>query len=315
MKQKNSKDMQIVQRYLRESGLSAWVHSLRNKSLARYLVYITVDWLLIACSIYIFVLEPYLLPASIIIIGNRQRALGNILHDFSHGGFKENHKMIDLLANILLALPAMSTISLYRKAHLGHHVFAGDPEKDPDYINIFDADQSFWRIYLELLISMNFWVSSVFGFTLKNQRCFLFVFTWWAVVLSISAVSFGPYTTISFFALWFVSRATTFHAITILREMADHVGKVGNGIFSYTRNSPTASIWNIVIHPHSNGIHLLHHLLPDVPFYNLKKIHERLLQWSLYAENEHCDQYFRYFFNNQNNGLVLTDSISKRQQI
>ncbi len=51
----------------------------------RPLLDIAMDWVLVVASVHaVVVLGPWIAPAALVIIANRQRALGNILHDAGH---------------------------------------------------------------------------------------------------------------------------------------------------------------------------------------------------------------------------------------
>ena len=55
-----------------------------------------------------------------------------------------------------------------------------------------------------------------------------------------------------------------FHLILVFREMCDHFGQT-----HLTRDVLGNRLWAALIHPHNNGYHLTHHLMPSVPYYRL----------------------------------------------
>ena len=51
--------------------------------------------------------------------------------------------------------------------------------------------------------------------------------------------------------------------------------------------------WSWLLHPHGNGMHLTHHLVPGVPHHALHAAHALLGNWLPYAQAEQCDGYFQ----------------------
>jgi fatty acid desaturase len=89
-----------------------------------------------------------------------------------------------------------------------------------------------------------------------------------------------------------LARATAFHAITTFREMCDHYGLAEGGVISFSRDILKNSAWYSLVHPHNNGYHLTHHLLPAVPYYKLPQAQGLFATMPTYQEQCHvCDSY------------------------
>jgi fatty acid desaturase len=84
-------------------------------------------------------------------IGSRFRALGNMLHECSHGTFVRGPKLNMILGH-LLAFIDFTDFEVYRREHMSHHRHIGDPVLDLDFIN---------RSELSLLLSAHF----IFGWS------------------------------------------------------------------------------------------------------------------------------------------------------
>jgi fatty acid desaturase len=272
---------------------------LRRKNGMHVLLDIAFDWFAILASTYlVWRIGFYIVPAAIIFIGNRQRAMGNLLHDAGHRNLFRSNKTNDFIAGIFLAPALFNDLKIYRKLHLLHHSFLGDPQRDPDYITPAQGTRDgWWPTYFNELFSFKSWRGSVIGHLASpnmNLARIAHIILWWFVVLSAIAFLMGAKFTLIFCGLWLLSRASTFHAITIFREMCDHFGLEPGGIFSFTRDISIPGPWRCIIHPRNNSYHLTHHLMPMVPYHNLHMAHKMLIDLPYYRERAECCQ--GYFF-------------------
>ena len=267
-------------------------------NLARPLTDIAFDWLAILASVGAVVwLSGWLAPLALCLIANRQRALGNILHDAGHRNLWRDCQINDSLAHALVAPFLFASLADYRAAHFKHHLALGDGVSDPDFLPIPDHPPQHWRTsYQRNVCSWPAWLSSVAGHLAARDvpaSAKLFIVAWWCIVVALMVFFTGHVFTLTFVALWLVARATLFHLITTYREMCDHFGLRPGGIFSFTRDMACHSFWRHVIHPRNNGYHLTHHLLPAVPYYRLPQAHRLFRQMPVYrARGQVCDAYF-----------------------
>jgi fatty acid desaturase len=289
------KDISDLKLHLISIGSYERFQNLRKPLLWLSLFNVITDWCMIfvVCVIY-KELGIYSLPFILLVVGNRQRALGNMLHEASHKNFGSRKHLADWISSLLIALPLFSPLYFYRELHNSHHRNLGCPSGDVDLINDASRSDDRWhQILFKHMFSFEMWKSSTFGLFLKvNAISHISIFIWWLAFLTILSYLTSLEFSSNFLFIWFLSRATTFHGITVFREIADHVGLKPGNIIGFTRNNPTQGLLRIVFHPHNNGYHLIHHLDPSIPFFALPKAHELLLDWSRYAEAEHCDGYF-----------------------
>jgi fatty acid desaturase len=309
-----ARDISEAHEFLCEAGLYTLSRKLLEKSLFIYLCLAILDWAIIGASAYCsFIVHPALAIFAVLVIGNRQRALGNLLHDFAHGGFGGREKPVaDSLATIFLTLPMFTTLRAYRRTHFAHHWFSGSPQADPDYIiDETLACKSHFQVFLRYIFDRRIWLADALGLwpslslAEKTQ-----VATWWICVIGLLAVFVSPKFSVFFAAIWIASRLTSFHVITTFREMADHMGMEPGALMSYTRNSPLTGFWRPIIHPHNNGLHLVHHLFPRAPFYSLPALHQLLMPWPKYARSEHCLGYFGPFSGDGSRARCVFDSFT-----
>lgn len=249
---------------------------------------IAFDWTIICLAVFaVYKIGWALTPIGLVAIGNRQRALGNLLHEGSHGNLSSNRLFNDFLAHLLLAPPLLNNLSVYRELHARHHAWLGDAQRDPDLLPPLAHEGDRWvQVYARYLVKFSLFRGSLMGHLIASQcghRQKLCIAAWWMATMS-AVIAANTHLGAIFLALWFGARITVFHAITTFREMTDHYGLKPGGIFSFTREIPDHGMLSVLIHPHHNGYHLAHHLFPAVPYHQLPELHTQLI--ALPAFNE-----------------------------
>ncbi|MGE3757393.1 MAG: fatty acid desaturase family protein [Pseudobdellovibrionaceae bacterium] len=274
---------------------------LKKRSAIISLGSILLDWALISVGVYLITLSSAWMPLALILVGSRQRALSNLVHDASHGNLAKSRKLNDILANIFAAWPMGDSVANYRSSHMDHHRFLGQPVADPDFENhrLYGFDDlnpprgQAVKTYFKILFNRHAWEDSAIGSILTLNRQNLFhIGLWWAVV-TITLLFFSLKLPLLAITLWWAARLTTYHCIRIFAEFLDHSGFIPGSILGYTRNIPGAA-WPVsaFFHPHADNFHLVHHLLPQIPHYRLRQAHRILMQNQSYQNSHHCDGYF-----------------------
>lgn len=281
--------------FAHDSDLAKQLRTLHRPRLLRSFAAAAGDWILIALAVAATSAAGWVaVPLALLVIGNRQRALGNLLHDASHHSFDANRRRATILANILFCWPLWVSMAIYRAEHNLHHKFLGDPRRDVDFIHDEDVIRRGWlRVWLEQIFSARMFRISLFSHLGRMDRVTMAgVVGWWGSVLTLVALVSSAREALIFAGLWVVARATVFHVITSFREISDHVGLVPGSLIGFSRSHPFGSLLGQVFHPHHNGYHLLHHLNPGMPYHAFPRAHALLMGWPRYAAGEHCSSYF-----------------------
>lgn len=258
---------------------------------------VTVDITAIVAALLLALQEPWAAPLALLILGNRQRALGNILHDAAHRNLTRNRLLNDLVTRALIAPLLFVSLSHYRELHFRHHLDLGAQGADPDLIPIPAQKARSWVAAVAAnTLSLRAILGSTFGHLVDPAAPAagrLYIVGWWSVLLGVLVLAAGTELAAAMLALWLAARATAFHAITTFREMCDHHGLSPGGVFSFTRDIKAAGLWSVLFHPRNNAYHLTHHLLPAIPYYRLPEAQRLFSTLPDYRERARvCDAYF-----------------------
>ena len=234
---------------------------------------VAVDLTAIVAALLLALQEPWAAPIALLVVGNRQRALGTILHDAAHRNLTRNRLLNDLATRALIAPLLFVSLSHYRELHFRHHLDLGAQGADPDLIPIPAQKARSWVAAVAAnTLSLRAILGSTFGHLVDPGAPAagrLYIVGWWAVLFGVLLLAAGTELAAAMLALWLTARATAFHAITTFREMCDHHGLSPGGVFSFTRDIKAAGLWSVLFHPRNNAYHLTHHLLPAIPYYRL----------------------------------------------
>jgi fatty acid desaturase len=258
---------------------------------------IALDIAMIAGALALAVTVPWTIPLPLLVLGNRQRALGNILHDAAHRNLTRDRWLNDLVTRLVVAPMLFASLSRYRELHFRHHLELGAQDADPDLLPVPPRKARSWARAL----AANAWsrravAGSLFGHLRDSGlplRSRLYLVGWWALLCGAAAVAVGPALMAGALGVWLAARATTFHLITTFREMCDHHGLSPGGVFGFTRDIRATGAWSWIIHPRHNAYHLTHHLLPAVPYYRLPQAQRLFATLPEYQARAHvCRSYF-----------------------
>src|SRR5438105_2509471 len=99
--------------FARKAGIAPELRAMYRQRLSRSLRAAAGDWILIALATAATCGFGWVaVPFSLLVIGNRQRALGNLLHDASHRSLDGNRKRSAILANVLFCWPLWVSMAI-----------------------------------------------------------------------------------------------------------------------------------------------------------------------------------------------------------
>lgn len=281
--------------FAEKHGFKEELKKLHQPSLIFSFSTLLIDWIIITLCIFCL---PYIeygfYPFIFLLIGSRQLAIGNMIHEASHWNIDRNKFRADLVANICMCYPMLTNISRYRAIHLMHHRYLGCDDSDAEILHDENETSESWiSLYAKHFFDLKEWFVSLIGqMHMMGWSDRAPVILWWLIFFLSLSLTVGLTTALVFIGVWYLCKGTTFHAMRIFREISDHVGLSPGSLLTFTRNHPENGILRFILHPHNNGYHIAHHLVPGVPFYALPKAHGLLMQWDDYRQAQHCDRYF-----------------------
>ena len=267
------------------------------------LLYIGLDWLIIsgvsaiclALDMQWFIYLPVL-----VIIGARQRALMNLLHQASHQRLFRHTLLNDWLCRLLISFPLMTSLSAYTYAHRLHHAYLWNREIDPKSMRYKELGLLPPTRHLSMFIVRHLLVPFLLVHMPGNLLAALSwrdekrLETWcrysfWLAILILVIVT-RTWHSLLFF--WIIPYCTTFQIIRYLADMIDHAGLESRNPWLSTRTWEGSWILRAILAPHSDNYHLTHHLFPLIPHYRFAQAHRLLMNVPAYAGAHHCHNFF-----------------------
>ncbi len=267
------------------------------------LSYLALDWAIIAGVI--IALEslrdsPYylgLLVFGIFTIAARQHALAVVAHEGAHYRLMNSPRLNTWIPNLFCAYPLFYQLEAYRHTHLNHHRYT-NTELDPDMaskkgmadyqfpmsrrrlLSVFALDLM-GRGFLQNIRRMRQYNSSkkerihatgVPANTLKIRL------TYYLICFTLLTLIGGAEGWRIFLIYWMLPLLWILPAMLRHRNITEHYGLSWEDNLHSSRNVNCSWIEGWFLAPHYIRIHLVHHLYPSVPFYNLVSLRNELMK-------------------------------------
>lgn len=240
----------------------------------------------------------YFYPLSLLLIGSRQRALATLLHEATHNCIAKNRYLNYAIGTFFSGYWIFQSFNAYKQSHIeGHHGSLGDKSKDPDYQYYLSQglykginQKQFLRTYVLLPLFclkaipyvQYLFKERLISFYKFRKEAVLFLLFWIATY----SLLFRFQLFHLFLLYWIIPYLTVFVIIGHFIEIAEHFPLVGNSDhpIEMTRNRFSHWLEAFFLSIHNENYHLTHHLRPKIPFWNLKKAHDILMQDPMYSK-------------------------------
>jgi fatty acid desaturase len=255
------------------------------------------------------------------IIASRQQGLRNLIHDASHYNLARNRRWNDPLCRVgTFLLHPLTDLEEQRRIHVrGHHARFLDLPND----NVL---RGYELLGLQFLPLPSRWQSLVILARGFFRLCA------WQVLSTISLKDFlqkigiaacltglgllliltmlFPWASLfgatAWLLYWAVPAVFVLPAIVNVVFLSEHVSTFGTTEFERSRNK-LGFLQRVLLHPHGDGFHMLHHLYPSIPHHRLPRAHRLLMKDPVYRTGHHC---YGFFFSLKPGGRsVLRDML------
>lgn len=265
---------------------------------------VAFDWAVIIALLTIAGMypNPLVYLAVIILLGGRQMAFGVIVHETGHKTFFSSQKLNEFAGTWLSGYWVFSDKDAYMQGHLIHHRQAGTAD-DPDLKNYQDYPVSrtrFRRKVTRDLTGQLGWrrIRSIYRSLRRmkdlpdNVRKTLLRSVGCNFALLAVCTAFGqPW----LYLLWIIAFMTSHMLIARIRQISEHAAVPD--LFDLDARKNTRTIYinpleSLLVAPHDLNYHMEHHLLPSVPIYRLRELHNLLLSRGYYEGVDFPRGYF-----------------------
>ncbi|WP_091089330.1 fatty acid desaturase family protein [Micromonospora nigra] len=219
----------------------------------------------------------------VVVAARQLRALECLVHEASHFNWSRRHRTLgDVLAAVLAGVPTGARIADYRQSHLVHHGrfgTAADPDRQRyEQLDLEDLDRSDLGSYAVGLLCRFVPYQRGWLDTLGSAPgTALLPFAWCAVVIVLPGwLLGGPVWAGSAALAWLVAHLVALPVVRFIGESSEHVYREADTVFAATVSN-LGLAQRLLIHPHGDGYHTIHHMWPGVPHHQLAKLHRVLL--------------------------------------
>ncbi|MCB9091772.1 MAG: fatty acid desaturase family protein [Halobacteriovoraceae bacterium] len=256
---------------------------------------ILIEWFMIAIAIYASEsLNSVLFTIAVLFfIAGRQHALAFCVHEGVHYLVSSHKKLNDFFVNGFAAWPMFMEVKTYRGNHLAHHRY-NNTEKDPDWVRknneqwvfprnkeklFFDFTRSFFGLEsLKTFYALSGLDAQKKGLTAKTgiSKNLKFLKIFYYLTFAVLFIKLDIWD--KYLLYWILPLFTWLQVLNRMRKISEHFGLYNENPDLRTRTVVPNILEQIFIAPKNISYHCEHHYYPQVPYYNLKKLHKKLLK-------------------------------------
>lgn len=251
--------------------------------------------------------NPFVYALAVIFIGARIYAFGMLLHEGLHYRLAKKKSTNELIMKWFLAWPLFINPFTFRKNHLEHHQHLHTHD-DPEFVR---RNNKAWEFPMHPLRLIGLFIMDITGLSLPffflshkgyvvakektaKQRPDYFRWIYYAVIFG-SLIYFGWWQ--KFLLYWMLPAVTWGNLLLRIRRVSEHCAiNVTDELLSRSRTTRANFLERTFISPCHINFHNEHHLFPSVPYYNLPRLHEVLMQNIFFRRKAHvCEGYINVF--------------------
>lgn len=176
----------------------------------------------------------------------------------------------------------LSDVRSYRRTHFLHHdSLGGTADTDLvrwDHLGLVELNrehplQFAIGIFRRLLPYIPGWWWAI-GLDIPTLiRCAI----WHCTLIGLLTLAFGlPSSILLWLSAWCVPYLFFLPVIRFIGEIEEHDYTSLTSIFDATYTN-IGGIQKLLLHPHGDAYHTLHHLFPSIPFFRIKRVHRELV--------------------------------------
>ena len=246
----------------------------------------SIAWGAVALAVLIW--NPWVVVLAMVVVATRQHALFILFHDAVHYLVARDKRLNDAITNLLIGVPQLVPVQLYRRLHLAHHARLGT-DADPERLLLYRGQPWQYRA-----LPMGRLARQVLGdvFLLNNLKTLWFfgremndptsklalprAKTWpefygivasWLGLLGVG-LWWAPEIVAKVALVWIVPLLTLTQAIQKVRSFLEHAPHDAAELtYSWRPNL----LGRLIVWPYHINYHREHHLQPKVPWHELPR--------------------------------------------
>ena len=238
-------------------------------------------------------------PIALLVIGSRQRALTTILHESAHGVLAKNKLLNSVLGTFCSGYLILQQMTVYKKSHCyEHHCHLGSPELDPDFKfyraeGLYNPHSPKHFLVKHIIQPLLLFKVPKYLFYLAKHRLFekggnsreSTMMQVYLLTIVGASIWFGFWEELILF--WLIPYLTVFQVLGYFIEVSEHYPLVGKNRIDLYMSRNRFSLWYEAFFTsmHGENFHLVHYLMPSVPFWKQDKAHNILLTDANYARH------------------------------